>query len=72
MTYETELLIGLFFVYGLRAVTAPLFWWLNRRFGWRSRNNQARWRNEAAVMLRTYRYDMTRRLLLIQIGMGPE
>lgn len=72
MTYKAELLIGLFYVYGLWVTTAHFSWWLNRRFGWRSKNNQPRWRNEAAVMLRTYRYDTTKRLVIIQIGASSE
>ncbi|MEV6422616.1 hypothetical protein [Streptomyces sp. NPDC051662] len=32
MNQTAELLVGLFFVFGLRALRTPLFWWFNRRW----------------------------------------
>lgn len=62
---------GLFFVFGPAAELACLHWRLNRRFGWRSRVNQPRRRNEPGVVLHTHQQDMTWWLMPGWLAGGP-
>lgn len=54
MNQTAGLLLGLFFAFGMRAVTTPLSWWLNRRHGWQAPVNQKRQQCENAKTVIRY------------------